>query len=194
MTLISRRNGSPLSFLAALLCLCLQFATPLQAQIADRPKAGPEQQKLAVWLGEWDYEGTIMDSRLGPGGKFKGTEQVRWTMDGLFQESRSKDKGVYGGKPMTYEGLLVRWYNAVSKTFLSRSFDNDGVIGEGVDTVSGNTWTSTGSGVTSKGEKTLSRGTTVFSADGKSRTGKFEISFDDGKTWAPLWELTAKRR
>lgn len=184
------RNGLFITVLLA----AIHFGANVQAQIADRPKTGPDQKKMEIWAGTWTYEGTLHDSPLGPGGTFRGRETIRWIMDGLMQESRGKDTGVYGGKKMTYEGLQVRWFDAVTGKYRSRSFDNDGVIGESEDSPDGRVWSAKGQGMDSKGRRSLSRGTTTFSADGKTRVSKFELSLDDGKTWFPLWELTAKKR
>lgn len=177
----------------ALLGSFFHSANLAQAQIQDRPKAGPEQKKLEVWVGEWKYEGTLKDTPLGPGGKFAGRESIRWILDGLFLEAKGKDKGVYGGKEMTYEGVVIRWFDPAAKTYRDQSFDNDGVVGAGLGTFSGMVWTTTGTGTDSKGKKYMTRGSTTFSSDGKSRSSKSEISFDDGKTWILGWELTAKK-
>ena len=115
-------------------------------------------------------------------------------MNGLFLETRGKDTGVYGGKEITYEGVVLRWFDAASQMFRDQSYDNDGVVGGGEATVNGNVWSSKGWGTNSQGKKSQTRGTTTFSADGKTRTSKFEISLDEGKSWQPLWELTAKKR
>ncbi len=187
------RTRSLRSTLVAFLGLVLASANLASAQIADRPKPGPEQQKLAVFLGEWTYEGTLRDSVLGPGGKFVGKETVRWTLDGLFVETRGQDKGVYGGKEMQYEGQGLRWYDAAAKQYKSHHYDNDGFVNSATMTVAGKTWTVTGSSANSKGQKMKSRVATTFSADGKSQTSKCEVSFDDGKAWVILWETAAKQ-
>ena len=162
-----------------------------------RPNLGPAEggprTQDAQSGREWAYEGTLRETKLGPGGKFAGQDASRWILDGLFMESRDKDKGVYGGKEMTYEGVTIHWYDAATKTYKTRSFDNDGVVSEGSETVNGKTWTSTGTGVGSKGQKLMNRNTTTFAADGRSYTAKSEISFDEGKTWTIYWELTAKK-
>lgn len=180
--------------LLAVSCLFLQSAGVVQAQIQDRPKPGPEHLKLAAWVGEWTYEGVLMDTPLGPGGKFVGHESVRWILDGLFLEFRDKDKGVYGGKESTYEGVIILWYDPVAKTYKVHSFDNDGFVGMGVVTHQrGSDWTASGTGTNSKGKTTKTRHATTFSFDGKTRTSKCEISLDDGKTWSTYYELTMKK-
>lgn len=73
------------------------------AQLANRPTVAPEQQRLAVFVGEWSYEGTAKDSLLGPGGHYSGKQTVRFAMDGLFLKSHAQITGVYGGKEIVWE-------------------------------------------------------------------------------------------
>jgi Protein of unknown function (DUF1579) len=158
----------------------------VQAQIQDRPKVGPEQKQLGVFVGEWKYEGSVKDTPLGPGGKFAGKQTARMILDGLFLESRAEDKGVYGGKEIVYKGVFIQWYDPMTKTYHDHGFDNDGFVASGVTTVSGNTWTSTGTRTDSKGKSNKVRNTSTFSSDGNTCTQKTELSVDDGKTWMPL--------
>src|SRR5690349_3497858 len=104
--------------------LFLLSAGLVQAQIQDRPKAGPEQKIMEVHVGTWQYEGTVSNTPLGPGGKFAGKQINRMILDGLFMESRNEDKGVYGGKEIVYKGVGIEWYDSTTKTYLSQSFDN----------------------------------------------------------------------
>ncbi len=179
--------------IVALAWLFLLSAGFVQAQISDRPKPGPEQKKLEVWVGEWKYAGSLSDTPLGPGGKFAGKTTSRMILDGLFLESRGEDKGVYGGKALLYKAVGLQWYDPKTKTYLDQHFDNDGVVGGGVTTVTGNTWTSTGTQTDSKGKSYKTRTTATVSSDGKTGTQKSELSADDGKTWMPYWEDTLKK-
>ena len=166
-----------------------------RAQIADRPKVAPEQHQLAMFVGEWSYEGTLKDSVTGPGGHCAGKETVRFTMDGLFLESHGRDTGVYGGKEIIWEGMGLRWYDAAAKQYKSQSFNNDGFVDSGTLTVVGRTWTYKGGSrsIGAKGQQFLNRNTTTFSTDGKATTSKGETSFDNGKTWLVIWEGTGKK-
>ena len=38
------------------------------------PKAGPEQQRLRYFVGQWKHEGEMKAGPWGPGGKFTSTE------------------------------------------------------------------------------------------------------------------------
>ena len=44
----------------------------LAQQPSQPPKPGPEHQKLALWFGEWTYEGEYLATPVNPGGKFTG--------------------------------------------------------------------------------------------------------------------------
>lgn len=171
----------------------LLTATLTQAQIADRPKAGPEQKKLEMRVGEWKYEGSLSDTPLGPGGKFAGKNSSRMVLDGLFLETQGEDKGVYGGKEMFYKSKGMQWYDPATKTYRTQFFDNDGIASAGTLTLTGNTWSYTGSMTDSKGTVYLTKDSTTYSADGSTATTRGEISADGGKTWAPYYQLVSKK-
>ncbi len=135
----------------------------------------------------------MKDTPFGPGGKFAGRQTSRLILNGLFLESRGKDKGVYGGKQIEFEGVGIRWFDPLTKTYLSHGYDTDGFVGNDVLTLNGDTWTSTGTVTDSKGKVYKSRSSSTFSSDGKSFTVKGELSVDEGKTWIPWWEETMKR-
>ncbi len=170
-----------------LLFLC---ALSVQAQVQDRPKAGPEQKKLEAFAGDWTYTGVLHDTPLGPGGKFSGKESSKLVLDGLFLQSTEEDKGTYGGKVVFYKSLGMRWYDATKKTYEYESFDNDGVISHSTATQSGEKWVALGSLTDSKGKTYQTRTTTTFSASGSVIQNVGEISEDGGKTWKPYWEST----
>lgn len=184
--------GAP--WVALLGCFLVSLSLA-QAQIADRPKVAPEQHQLAMFVGEWSYEGTAKDTVLGPGGHLVGHQTVRFTMDGLFLESRAHEKNVLGGKEVTWEGLWMWWYDAAAKQYKSQGFDNEGLVSSGTLTVAGTTWTFKGGSISigAKGLKLLNRVTTSFSTDGMTQTNKCEFSLDHGKTWSVLWEMIAKK-
>ena len=191
-TRANQKRSFKLIFVAVPFLLLLSAAF-VQAQIQDRPKPGPEQKKLEVFVGEWNYEGSLSDTPLGPGGKFAGKQTARMILDGLFLESGGEDKGVYGGKEIVYKGVSIQWFDPITKTYLDHGYDNDGFAGKGVTTLTGNTWTSTGTQTDRKGKIYKSKSSTTFSSDGKTRTTKTELSADDGKTWMPWYELTMKK-
>jgi hypothetical protein len=189
----ANQKGSIQLTIVALSWLLLLSAGSVQAQTQERPKPGPEQKKLEVWVGEWKYEGSAKDSPLGPGGKFAGKQTARMILGGLFLETRWEDKGTYGGQEMILQGIDVQWYDALTKKYVDHAFDNDGSASTGVTTVNGNTWTSMSTRTDTKGKTFKVKGTSTLSSDGKTCAASAEVSADDGKTWTPLWELTLKK-
>ncbi len=173
-TRIQNRSVIQVTFWTLSLFLLLSTSR-VQAQIADRPKAGPEQKKLEVRVGEWKYEGSMSDTPLGPGGQFAGKTTSRMVLDGLFLENQSEDKGVYGGKELVYKSKGMQWYDPGTKTYRTQYFDNDGIVSAGTLTVSGDTWSSTGSMTDSKGTVYLTRDSTTYSADGSTSTTRGEL-------------------
>ena len=186
------RRQFKLTFVAVSFLFVLS-AGLVRAQIADRPKVGPEQKKLEVFVGDWTYEGSVSETPLGPGGKFAGKATFRMVLDGLFLESRAEDKGVYGGKEIAFKVMAIQWFDSIKQTYLSHSYDNDSFVNNSVMSVSGNTWSSTGAQTDSKGKSYKTKHSRTLSADGKTMLEKLEISTDDGKTWIPYWENTMKK-
>ncbi len=179
--------------LAVGIYLILFVARPAEAQTQDGPPHGPEQKKIGIFAGEWNYEGTLSETPLGPGGKFHGKTVGKLTLDGFFVESRSEDKGVYGGKERVFKGMEVLWYDPMTKTYIHQSFDNEGVVSRSVATERDNTWTETGAMTMSNGKSYKTRSSAVFSPDGRMLKMKVELLTDDGKTWISFWELTSRK-
>lgn len=173
--------------------LLMALAGFVQAQVADRPKVGPEQKKLEVFVGDWTYAGSLSETPLGPAGKFAGKVAFRMILDGLFLESRAEDKGVYGGKEIVFKGITIQWYDSAKQNYQSHSYDNDAFVNTSVTTVSGNIWSGIGQQTDSKGKIYKTRHSSTVSADGHTIVEKAEISTDEGKTWMPLWEDTMKK-
>ena len=164
-----------------LLLLVACFSTAMRAQ-APAPKPDPALKTLSVFLGHWTCEAESKAGPLGPGGKVTSEESIQMILGGFFQQVRGADKGPTGG-----QSLEIARYDPVNKNFPFSGYSNDGSTWSGVFSGSGNTLTSTGKGIVG-GNQGLFRGTDVFAADLMSRTGKVEISTDDGKTWIPFNE------
>ena len=176
--------------LAALIGLAAVCVLALQARAAEQPKPGPEHQKLEVAVGRWKYEGSAQTSPFAEGGKFKGKSNGRMVLGGFFLEMREEDKSEDG---YVYQGIILRGYDGVAKTYTDHAFENDGSVTPRVITVSGNTWIAVGARTDSKGQAYKTRSTETYAADGRSFTFSAEYSADNGNTWLPMWKGTMKR-
>jgi len=173
--------------------LLFVFTNTARAQAPEGAKPPSEQALLNVWVGEWTYQGTQHQTPQGPAGSFAGRQTARLILNGFVLETKWKDTGSYGGKQMTSEGLDLEWFNRPTKTFMGRTFDNDGDASSATITANGNTWTSTGTRVATDGKLFLLKFVNTFSVDGKTCSTKGELSADDGKTWMPYLDLTMKK-
>lgn len=149
---------------------------------AQMPKPGAEQKKLEAFVGTWTYEGEAKKSAFGPAGKITGTDVYEMLPGGFFIQHRWDEKNPLG----TAKGLEVWGYDPIKKTYMYTYFSSLGEMGSGTLTVSGNTWSFSGSGVTYEGKTAHGRGILTLT-NPTSFTGKAEAS-SDGKTWAPSFE------
>jgi hypothetical protein len=178
------------SNVAALLGVVVLSAFALSVRAAEQPKPGPEHKKMEVAVGEWTYEGSAEPSPFGPAERYKGKETARMILGGFFLETRDEDKSESG---YIFQGVYLQGYDPVTKTYVSHGSENDGTVNSGSTTISGNTWTSTGTRADSKGKVYKTKSITTFSSDGQTITSAVEYSADDGKTWLPLWNTSSKR-
>lgn len=159
----------------------------LVAQKPEMPKPGPEHQKLGAFVGNWTFEGETKPGPMGPGGKMTGKDRIQWLPGQFFVERRFEGKGPMG----EMKGLEVLGYDSGKKAYTFNFFDSMGVVGSGTMTVSGETWTATGTG--NMGGTTFhDRCTLAFGAGSSTLTIKCEMS-SDGKTWAPSFEGKATK-
>ncbi len=187
----TRHRGSNLfgSLASALMSVLVLFLTPVQAQ--ERPKPGPEQRHLEVWVGEWRYEGVAKATPIAPAGKFAGKQSFRMILGGFFLESRWEDKGDTG---VLSQGINIQWYDAASRAYLDSGFENDGSVSPASSTtVVGNVWTGSGIRTDTQGVRYQTKVVSSLATDGRTCATKAELSTDEGKTWVPWWELTMTR-
>lgn len=167
---------------------CSLTSTTLRAQ--EQPKPGSEHKKMEMCVGQWSYAGTAQSSPFSPAGKFKGKAINRMVLGGFFLETREEDKGDSG---YIYQGIQLRGYDRIAKMYIDHAFENDGSVSSGTVTLSGNTWTSTGTRTDSKGKVYKTRHVMTYAPDERSFTFTAEYSPDDGKTWIPMWSGAMKR-
>lgn len=178
------------SRLIVLLALGVVSVLAVQAQAAEQPKPGAEHSKLERCVGRWSYEGTAEPSPFAAAGRFKGKATTRMVLGGFFLENREEDKS---DKGYIYQGVQLRGYDPVAKTYFEYAFENDGSVTSNRVTLSGNTWTATGTRTDGKGVTYKTRNVLTYAPDGRSFTFAAEYSADDGRTWLPLWKGSMKR-
>lgn len=177
------------TFLVAL-GITLSLAPPA-LRAADQPKPGPEHKKLEILAGEWTYEGTgEAVPFLAAAGKFKGKYTNRMVLGGFFVQNQGEDTS---DNQYVYQNVSLTGYDPVKKTYLIHSFENDGKASVSTMSVSGNTWTTTGTRTDSKGKVYKMRSTETFSADGKTSKSVTEYSADGGKAWHKAWTSAATK-
>lgn len=159
----------------------------LYAQKQEAPKPGPEHQRLAAFVGNWTFEGDMKPGPMGPGGKMTGTDRIEWLPGNFFVERRFEGKGPMG----EMKGLEIMGYDSAKKVHTYTFFDSMGMRGSGTMTLSGTTWTSTGT--SDMGGKAFhDRCTLAFGADSTTLAIKCESS-TDGKTWSPAFDGKATK-
>ena len=159
----------------------------LFAQKPEMPKPGPEHQQLGAFVGNWTFEGEMKPGPMGPGGKITGTDRIQWLPGNFFVERRFEGKGPMG----EMRGVEILGYDSAKKVHTFNVFDSMGVMGSGTMTLSGSTWTATGTG-SMGGTVFHDRCTLAFGAASTTLTVKCEMSAD-GTTWAPTFEGKATK-
>jgi len=116
--------------------LLLGMASPVAAQ-TGASKPAPELAKLEYFVGTWAAEGEIEPGPMGAGGKFTGTNRVRWMDGGFFLVTQSEFLGPMGkGAETAYMG-----YDSDDKTYTYDSFNTLGEADHARGSLNGETWT-----------------------------------------------------
>jgi hypothetical protein len=150
------------------------------------PKAGPEQQRLHYFVGQWKHEGEMKASPWGPAGKFTSTEDVHMLGD-FWVVLRSKGTGPMGAM----EELAAIGYDAKQKAYTYDDFTSMGQHEKSTGHVSGKTWTWTSD--EEMGGKIVKGKFVLNEVSATSYTYKFDMSTDNGKTWANMMEGKATK-
>jgi hypothetical protein len=151
--------------------------------LARQTDSTPDQEsKLAVYVGQWTYEGEYNPSFSATAGKVTGEASGAMILNGHFLEWQMIERGP-GGET---RGLEILGYDPVNKNYPSRVFGDDGSMITGVYALEKNVSRFTAKMIAG-GKEQLIRITEVFEADLMSFRQKAEIS-DDGHTWAPMFE------
>jgi len=111
--------------MSALSVALAMTVTALAAQAPPQP--GPEQQRLAPFVGTWTFEGEAKPGPMGPGGKMTGTDRITWLPGGFFLQRSFQGKGPMG----EMQGVEIIGYDAIKKTYGFHFFESTGVMGSG---------------------------------------------------------------
>jgi hypothetical protein len=150
------------------------------------PRPAPELKKLDYFAGTWATEGEIKTGPMGSGGKFTGTNRVRWMDGGFFLVTHSEFHGAMGrGAETSYMG-----YDSNARMFSYDSFNTLGEADHARGNVHGDTWT--WQSETRMGAQTMKGRLTMKVLSATAYNFKFETS-SDGATWNTLLEGKATK-
>jgi hypothetical protein len=153
------------------------------AQGQQAPKPGPENQRLAYFVGKWKAEGEIKPGPMGPGGKMSSTDNCEW-FEGRYSVICRSD----GTTPMgATKSIGILGYNPEEKVYTYYGVDNTGMNMASVPkgTLKGDTWTYFDEGMMG-GQKVKSR-VVIKELSPKSYSFRMDMQGADGK-WMPMME------
>jgi hypothetical protein len=164
------------------ICVLL-LGVSIQAQAPQGPpKPGPEVQKLAYFVGNWNEKGkSTMHGAIGP---VSSTQEWEWMSGGFFVVGHSDNKSPMGD----FKLMAVLGYDPEAKMYSYNAFDSWGEVITAKGTVSGDTWTWT-SEMMMEGKSMKTR-VTEKEVSKTQYTLKFESSTDGGGTWTSGMETT----
>ena len=158
------------------------FAEAVWAQAPPQmPKPGPEQKKLAYFIGRWNTEGELKPGPMGPGGKFTSSDQNTWFPGGFFVVLHSNGKSPMGAS----HEIAFMGYDPEEKVYTYNSFDNMGEHDVSKGALEGDTWT--WNSESKMGGQTMKGKFTIKEVSPTEYTFKFEMS-TDGNTWTTAVE------
>jgi hypothetical protein len=166
--------------------MAVMVANVALAQAPPMPKPGPEQQRLHYFAGQWKSEGEMKASPYGPAGKFSSMDDAHMLGD-FFLVTHSKGTGPMG--PMTEEAIIGD--DAKQKAYTYDAFNSMGQHEKSTGQVSGKTWTWTSD--EEMGGKIAKAKFVLNEVSPTSYTYKLDMSTDNGKTWANMFEGKATK-
>ncbi len=164
-----------------------QKAIEAKSPSPEPPRAPSAEHKcLDVFVGKWDVEGKSYaegqsnESLQVSSVKMKFVQTCEWLPGGFFLVNR------WDGRvgDAEFNGMEVIGYDAESRKYSSRFFDNAGNAPTYQVTVNDKVWTYTGK---------LQRATFEFSDDGKTMKTHWDWRKTDSENWLPLCDLKASK-
>ena len=136
--------SGPQTLLLSFVLACASSIFVFRAQSQTTPS--PEVKKLAVMVGRFTVEDELKAGFMGPNSpamKFSGTDDCRWTAEGLAVICES---ALYrpGSK---YSETSFYYYDPTSKTYRYHGVDSSGGVEDKTGAVSGDVWTWLGDSV-----------------------------------------------
>jgi hypothetical protein len=138
------------------------------------PNPGPEQEKLATFVGKWNSEGNLQPSAFGPGGKYTGVETCEWIANRFGVLCRTQGTVPMG--PVTAVSMMG--YDPGEKTYVYFEINTLGETTIARGTVDGDTWAWKGEGKV--GGKVMRQYFTIKVVSHDTATYKFEVAEGDG--------------
>lgn len=138
------------------------------------PKPGPEQAKLAQFVGKWNSQADLKASPFGPAGKYSGVETCEWVSNRFGVMCRSQ-----GTIPMgPISGVSLIAYDPQEKNYVYSEIDSFGEATISRGTLDGDTWTWTSEA--KMGGKPMHQHFTMQVVSPDTITYKFEMAEADG--------------
>lgn len=172
----------------AFVSILLLVAGSAWAQMNETP--GPEVKKLDYFVGSWSLECTIAQGPWGMGGKFTSSSTNEWMPGNFFVQGHNEFKmpPELGGEG---KGVMLTGYDTDRNTYTYDVYNSQGRRELWKGTLSGDTWTWTGS-QTYAGQEFQQR-MTMKVVSPTSYNVKYEISMD-GKDWMTFMEGKATKK
>lgn len=152
-----------------------------EAKPPARPSAG--HKRLGIWLGKWNTQGRQYEGPVGPAAQIVATDTFDWAPGEFFLVHRFEGK-VGDGDASCIE---IIGYDPETKSYPTHTYYSTGLTNDWQSRESEGTWTLTGDWDMA-GQKARARRTTVFSDEGNTMTGKWEMSID-GAEWQTFWDV-----
>ena len=143
-----------------------------------------ELSKLAIYVGQWKYEGEYSPEFAGAATKYTGDATGEMILGGHFLQWRWIERGPAGET----HGLEIIGYDPVNKNYPSRVYGDDGSMITGAYTIDRNVSRFSAKMIAS-GKEQLLTVTETFAADWMSFSQK-AVTSADGRSWAPAAEAT----
>jgi hypothetical protein len=165
---------------ASLVFTAVSIALLAAGQEPAAPKPGPEHQAMAVFVGNWKFDGTTSASEMGPAGKVTFTESCELYEGGFAVVCRSEGTSPSGPT----KSLSIMSYDPAKKAYTYYAVEKGFPPFMATGQREGKAWN--WDTETKMGEKTMKTKVTVTETSATSYTLDMKASMDGGATWTPI--------